>query len=396
MIKIWGSRISKLSSTSYRKIRLAWQNVERPYKLLTTAFLVITFILAGETLSESPSLSSLFELPRQSRVFGPIFFPPETVNNPIEWKDRVQSLLLLIGLPVAFLLWHWRDRNVRDQIENARKDTNLREYLEVQKMAAGLVEGADGEQSVKCQLQIAALHQIRGFLRGEYGESFRRPAFELLMSGHANAMERIGVKEVQKQISEFDEDISDDIWVSKERLIVKMNMVDKERLEIIKFEYDQIFGGYFNLSGKCFDFIDFTWTEFKPNLKISNASFFGATFFGCLLKSVNFEYSQLQAAEFHDCDLSNARLWGAHLDGGTLSDCILWGANIGIRDTASFPDCSGSEIDENCWMASNWGGLNEDEKEKVRSIWYAAGASASESLQNQLSRFDETPPVTDK
>ena len=385
MVKRWASKIANFSSTSYSKTRLTWRNVERPYKLLITAFLVIFTILSGEKLSENTYFSGIFDFSRQSRVFGPIFFPPDTANNPIEWKDRVQSLLLLIGLPVAFLLWHWRDRNVRDQIENARKDTNLREYLEVQKMAAGLVEGTDRDQSVKCQLQIAALHQIRGFLRGEYGESFRRPAFELLMSGHANAMERVGVKEVQKQISEIDEDISDDIWTSKEKLLLKMDMVDKERLEIIKFEYDQIFSGYFNLSGKCFDFTDFTWTEFKPDLKIANASFFGATFFGCLLQSVDFEYSQMQAAEFHDCDLSKARLWGTHLDGSTLSDCILWGANLGIRDTASFPDCSGSEIDENCWMAPNWGGLTDDEKEEIRSIWYAAGAAASESLQNRSS-----------
>jgi hypothetical protein len=102
--------------------------------LLTLIVVVVTNLAAG------------------SDLFRQFFFPkicdksqPATCD-PLEWKDLFQAAILVLGLPVAFLLWHWRDTNVRDQIaeqrnqveeqakqvENSRKDINLKEFQEVQ------------------------------------------------------------------------------------------------------------------------------------------------------------------------------------------------------------------------------------------------------------------------
>jgi hypothetical protein len=119
-----------------------------------------------------------------SDLFRQFFFPrhcdPKLPFNcdPVEWKELLQASFLTLGLPIAFLLWHWRDKNVRDQIENARKDINLKEFQELQLRAAGAISTNIPEKS-RQTLWISALHQMRGYLRGEYGASFKRPALEV-------------------------------------------------------------------------------------------------------------------------------------------------------------------------------------------------------------------------
>ena len=38
---------------------------------------------------------------------------------------------LIVSAPVAFMIWSFRDRNATDQINNSRKDTNLKEYHKI-------------------------------------------------------------------------------------------------------------------------------------------------------------------------------------------------------------------------------------------------------------------------
>ena len=49
----------------------------------------------------------------------------------VAWKDRLQGIVLPFGLAVAICLEHWCDRNVRDQIDNARQDIDLKEFQKV-------------------------------------------------------------------------------------------------------------------------------------------------------------------------------------------------------------------------------------------------------------------------
>lgn len=56
------------------------------------------------------------------------------------WRSIVQMVPVVIGLPIAFLLWFWRDRNVRDQIANAKREISLTEFQEVQLRASGALD----------------------------------------------------------------------------------------------------------------------------------------------------------------------------------------------------------------------------------------------------------------
>lgn len=97
--------------------------------------------------------------------------------------------------PIAFIVWVFRDQNRLRELSNARKDTNLKEFQQLQEWATGFGKAKDNEA-----LQISALHSLRGYLKGEYGEDFRRGAFEIFTSAlrtqHKNILDDINDKKL--------------------------------------------------------------------------------------------------------------------------------------------------------------------------------------------------------
>ena len=140
-------------------------------------------------------------------------------------------IILIVSSPVAFVIWHFRDENSRQQIENQRKDINLKEFQKLSEWVSGahlpeikIVEKSitkssfttDNESDTSPEkkitektkerskeygqkpdsdhfdtfdkrdgavaLQISAIYNLLPFFRGDYGESFRLPAFNLLKS----------------------------------------------------------------------------------------------------------------------------------------------------------------------------------------------------------------------
>ena len=137
---------------------------------------------------------------------------------------------MLISVPVALVVWHFRDENNRQQIENQRKDINLKEFQKLSEWVSGAhlpeiktVNKTTNKRNLKSNdelarlltlpieytteeteeyskkpettdfdtfskwdgavaLQISAIYNLLPFFRGDYGESFRRPAFNLLKS----------------------------------------------------------------------------------------------------------------------------------------------------------------------------------------------------------------------
>lgn len=282
--------------------------------LALTGLVTICGILLLEWITSWLSDDGLREFMHKSRVFGPLFFPDTTPD----WKDRLQGVLLLLGLPVAFLLWHWRDRNVRDQIDNQRKDINLKEFQEVQLRAAGALDEKLPKEARE-QLQIAALQQLRGFIRGEYGDAFRRPAFELLLSGHAAAMERIGTrasvdwtkgqpnsdaifKEVQKLVSELRD---------------RLDPVTRERIRIIKDDWETLVATGFPLHHRNFDLVDLQQKDFS-----------GLTIFHCSFVGARLGQSNFTDTKFWSTNLIGVNLIGATLDRANLASNRCEGADF--------------------------------------------------------------------
>ncbi len=331
------------STRDWMRKRIDPQRRHRALKLLGVVLATLLVIRALELLAVFETIRSGWKWLAGGDFFRPIFFP-DAADAP-QWKDRVQAVLVLLGLPVLYLLWHWRDSNVRAQIavsrdeyENRRKDTNLKEFQEVQLRASGaLPETLPAE--AREQLQIAALHQLRGFLRGAYGEDFRRPAFELLLAGHAAAMERIG------HLAEIETYRAESLPVSRRgteiRTLVaeaknRLTPVDRDRLGILRDEAESIFGtegfdqsgvGY-PLNGRRYDWVALPRKALLAGRWLEGGAFVGADLEAAHLEGAYLMWAHLEGADLESAHLEGAYLGSAHLEGADLRSAHLEGADL--------------------------------------------------------------------
>lgn len=291
-----------------------WINVNRPWALL----IMVALTVGAVALINSITGSDLF------RQF---FFPKVCASNkpltcdPLAWKDLFQAAILILGLPVAFLLWHWRDRNVRDQIgeqrnqvENSRKDLNLKEFQEVQLRAAGAL---DEKLPVEAReaLQIAALHQLRGFLRGEYGESFKRPAFELLWP--SSGVSILGVKSFREWLiaeSISEESAFDPYTKYVDACFGRLDRVAKTRISILNDEWEFYFKADFPLQGRDFSFLNLPIDADLAKLNLSGCRFIRAGIERSKFDETNLSYTVFDRVFAAGASFKGANLLGAQIE----------------------------------------------------------------------------------
>ena len=297
-------------------------------------------------------------------------------------------IILVVSAPVAFAIWHFRDENNRQQIENQRKDINLKEFQKLSEWVSGahlpeiktidkttqkeglkdkgetdgefqLIErttekteeygtkpyigGFDtfGKREGAVALQISAVYNLLPFFRGDYGESFRRPAFNLLKSAW-QAMQQDSLKKWETENLSGDEQLAiiEQLTIIEE-LELKADSPMGVALTHVLLSLDQK-----NMQLNLHDF-----PEMLPNLCLAGMNFHlsgvdekarnwsglnlsGVDFRGAHLRKVQFEESQLYGANLQDADLSGAKLQGANLDeaklqGTNLGEAKLQGANLG-------------------------------------------------------------------
>ncbi len=209
---------------------------------------------------------------------------------------------VVMSAPIIFVIWVFRDRNRLMELENARKDTNLKEFQQLQRWATGNIEGDKDNQDNKIALQISALHSLRAYLKGEYGDSFRRGAYEIFRASLATQHQKI-----LKQVNEGEfENIT--IAINSCQLTKQLNIVASEE--------------WFNLL-------------INHNFPTNNISLLGVNLSKSYLhhrtygKTLDLKFAQLQRADLRDAELQGANLMGAQLqEVGGLRDAQLQGANL--------------------------------------------------------------------
>lgn len=130
------------------------------------------------------------------------FYFDISINKILESRGVWTLIVLIFSAPVALAIWHFRDKNAIEQIENQRKDVNLKEFQKIAEWLSGIHFSENNnkenyEDNIKqlnvnsmtynkhdgaISLQIASIHSLLPFYRGDYGESFKKPALNLLKS----------------------------------------------------------------------------------------------------------------------------------------------------------------------------------------------------------------------
>ncbi len=293
-------------------------------------------------------------------------------------KDSIDTLsagfwnfiILIVSAPVAFAIWHFRDENNKQQIENQRKDINLKEFQKLSEWVSGahlpeikIVNKTTQKSSLKdgekiteqtteqseeyakkpdtadfdtfskrdgaVALQISAIYNLLPFFRGDYGESFRLPAFDLLKSTW-QIMQQDGLKMLEKSrsVSELEQSAKSPLEQrAKSPLGTALTHVllssHKDNNQIILRDFYKI------LPSICLAGMDFNLgVDESVAINLSDLNLNGADFRGAVLRKVNFQKSKLHNAQLQWVDLNLAHLQGADFENADLENANMQAANL--------------------------------------------------------------------
>ncbi|HET9638299.1 MAG TPA: pentapeptide repeat-containing protein [Allosphingosinicella sp.] len=423
-LRIWKLRFVLWWRTP--KAAMILRHWPKPVALIVVGLVVPT--LTGWTLS------MLF--PDEARGFGAALRNLFSGSQPsrLEWREATQLLVVLVGIPAGFLLWLFRDINVSGTLENQRKDVNLKEFQEIQLRAAGAMDERL-PAAARETLQIAALHQLRAFLRGEYGDSFRRPALELLRARFVASAQVTGTQAIRDWMANWRQtpaqeqgDRAEHVKrmkrsVHKALADLRASRVAQTERSIVREEWQAIFRSGMPLAGTVFDGIELH-EPLLADIELTRCSFVGAALvsahlekavlaaadltaanlIGCHLEAVNLDFAQLEGAVLRHADLcraslhyarldgadlrqtrldyarltfaslNRASLVGASLEGADLSFARLEGANLSDIRAETPGLVQGARFDAATQFGYFWFEKPESEQEAIREAWVARGA----------------------
>ena len=295
------------------------------------------------------------------------------ITSPGFWN----FIILIVSAPVAFVIWHFRDENNRQQIENQRKDINLKEFQKLSEWVSGahlpeiktvskttnkcnLKDNAEivrqstlpieytteeteeyskqpntshfdtfSKREGAVALQISAIYNLLPFFRGDYGESFRRPAFNLLKSAW-QAMQQDSLKKLEKKnlsnealnriFNELEQKANSPMGVALTQVLLSLNRENK-KLNLRDFPE--------MLPNICFAGMNFHLSGVSELARdLSDLNLNGADFRGARLNKIKFRKCELLKTRWQKAELSFVDLQHSQLDGVCLQNANLKGADL--------------------------------------------------------------------
>ena len=372
--KSWKNRLKKWQEQNKKSFAERWDKKSNSAKVLCAAILsAIIFLLIYFAVIKNSSENSVGS-----------------------WN----FIILIVSSPVAFVIWQFRDENSRQQIENQRKDLNLKEFQKLSEWVSGahlpeikiveksitkssfatdnesaaLTEKKITEQTEECSkeygqkpdtthsntfgkwdgaaaLQISAIYNLLPFFRGDYGESFRLPAFNLLKSAW-QAMQQNYLDQLTPEDSVLYDDQRDQIIDALQHnanspMAVALTYVllsfDRKN-EQLNLHYFPEMRSNLCLAGanlhflmettksKGFSGIDLSEIDLRgANLKLTNLSgsnLFSTDLSGASLFKANLFWANLIEANLSHTDLGEANLSNANLSNADLSDARLFDVDL--------------------------------------------------------------------
>ena len=283
--------------------------------------------------------------------------------------------------PIAYVLWWFRDTNQLWQIENQRKDINLKDFQKLSEWASGstLVEeevtttGKGEVNTIKSTrppasetaqsgtrrrgsevLQIASVQQLGSYLLGENGGQFQRPALELLIALWQSQTQDIRSEASSILNQEHPDNVSNPIgsWLDKVAAVQNSNLAraityallakeNRALLQLSEYLPKQVLTGLSTeLPGlpplkfwlQRLDAIELQGANL-PKAELQGASLIGAQLSGANLSRAQLQGAKLNAAMLRHTNLLGAQLAAsdltvAHMENANLADAQLQKANL--------------------------------------------------------------------
>ena len=279
----------------------------------------------------------------------------------------------IVAAPIIFMVWLFRDKNNRIQIENTRKDTNLKDFQKLSEWASGFhlpenkytktiknelkkddltndtkKEFKEEIQSIECfvttddsnsisrrqgaeALQASAIAQLEAFMFGKYGEQFMQPAFLLI---HAIWESIITQQQLRfPDDKEFNNSLNN---LHKNPIIAALNRAlagaDGKHLRLFEknlkglnltgLDTDQPLLETISLTNMNLENINFSYA------KLNGTSMQGSNLTKSNLRHANLESTNLQQANFKSSTLILAKFRRSQLQYADLENADLTGATL--------------------------------------------------------------------
>lgn len=270
-----------------------------------------------------------------------IFYFLWSVRGDVDEKLFTASMVLIVSAPVLLVVWYFRDQNRLKELDRQHQDVNLKEFQKLQEWATGNIsDGYDEEGNQKphaTTLQISALHSLRPYLKGQFGESFKLAAYEIFYSVLSKVHEEILItNDYFHDMDSFEigEVINEDLLTRQLNQIVSEewfsllydNTYSKQKISLVGVDlsgvYLRCFNDEINLSGACLIGANLTFSDFSgvymPNSDFSKSNALFTKFDGCNLDSALMDNTSLSCASFKKCKMTGADLSriiiGEHVD----------------------------------------------------------------------------------
>ena len=323
-----------------------------------------------------------------SAIIFVLIYCPAIKNNSDKSAGYWNFIILIVSSPVAFVIWQFRDENSRQQIENQRKDINLKEFQKLSEWVSGAhlpeikiveknitkssfttdnesatsPEKKITEQTEECSkeygqkpdtdhfdilgkrddfdtfskrdgavaLQISAIYNLLPFFRGDYGESFRLPAFNLLKSAW-QAMQQDSLNKLETTYY-LDNEVREDIIKKLQHnadspMAVALTYVllsfDRKN-EQLNLNYSPEMRSNLCLAGANLYFL----METKKLKSLSGIDLSEIDLRGAYLFLTDLPGANLFEANLSEADLTNANLSEANLFNAVLSEADLTNADL--------------------------------------------------------------------
>ncbi len=170
-------------------------------------------------------------------------------------------------------------------------------------------------------MQISAIYNLLPFFRGDYGESFRLPAFDLLKSTWQIMQQDSLTKfENTENVSELRQKVKSPLGIALTHVLLSSH---KDNNQIILRDFYKI------LPSICLAGMDFNLgADESVVINLSDLNLNGVDFRGAVLRKVNFQKSKLHNAKLQWVDLNLAHLQKADLMGAKLQHAELMEAQL--------------------------------------------------------------------
>ena len=282
-VRNWKLKFYSRTKNRWDRIRIWWESRTNGVKVILSSLLSISILIIN---------------------FGFLFY--YSSYSEIIKQGGVWTLFaLIVSSPVAFMIWSFRDKNATDQINNSRKDTNLKEYHKI-------VEWITNKDSSD-ELKISAIYYLRRFYEDK-SLGFQQAALHLLLSTwesmQKNELEKLKIvndkAEAKSIINSLRENGNSPLGIA----ITKVLLSNEGKCILA---YPEVFssiclaGMNFYLPGLSNDIVNNIFNN--DEIKYSGIQLQGCQFRRINLNNVNFSNSNLLGTEWGVDEFQDESFW---------------------------------------------------------------------------------------